>query len=144
MSARWFAHMGAVKVLAPQLFHIDPMANIRVIWLRRDLDEQAKSYIKCARAMGVAKHPDVSEAVVHQHYRDKIEEYCGIGLAALRGFPTMMLSFEGVLSDPVRAAVKIEAFVPEAELSVHQMASAVVPRTPACRPEVEFDVVGEA
>lgn len=144
MSARWFAQIGAVKVLAPQLFRIDPQAHIRVIWLARNLEEQAKSYIKCVRALGMAKHPGVSEDVVLQHYKDKIEEYCVAGLKAVHSFPLLPLSFEGILSDPVRAAVKIEAFCPEVELSVHQMASAVMERSPACKVGVEFEVIGEA
>ncbi len=124
----------AVKNMEPTRYVPPEGPEYRVIWLDRDMREQAKSTLKMARALGENAHRSVVsdiERQIREVRRPSLDAWAAVGAKLL------VLRFEHFLRDYPRGARdcarQIEKFV-GVTLDIDAMAAAVVKRKPGCLP----------
>jgi len=126
----------AVKLLDPQVFTPPVSRAYRVIWLSRDAVEQAKSQVKFLTMLGVvstelSKDPETARRISESL---RLDEVIALAIWGDRRARMLMLSFEGLLADPMYTAGLIADFVSLSRESVLGMARIVVSRGPECYP----------
>ncbi|SFV31448.1 hypothetical protein SAMN05216456_1344 [Devosia crocina] len=127
---------GAVKVLDPHRIrpHLLGLPDQRIIWLARDMREQAKSQAKFLRiAAGRAVNRQQAKGLERLLRSDTAT--CHRLLSTLP-IPVLRLTFEHLITHPEGAASTIAAFVAPLWLDVGAMARVVVPRSGACLPDM--------
>ena len=134
-------HAGhAVKVLDPQ--RVGLPGNVRVIWMDRNTDEQARSIAKFTELVhGVRYSREMRRSLLASLRRDRIAAMRVIGQR-----PVMTLRFEEVLLAPLAAALLLRAFVAPLPLNIDAAAAQVRSRSSACAPglEMELSLMGGA
>lgn len=126
----------AVKIVDAQL-QLPPPGNYRVIRLRRNLIQQARSMNKWLGMLGL---PAGQVSRIAGSYR---RDYAVIDEWAA-AHPTLVLDFEQIVTDKKRAAAAISAFA-EMPLDIDRMASCVLERGPDCHPTVlELEILGNS
>ena len=125
----------AMKLIDPHTFRPPRGPEYKVIWLDRDVFQQAKSTVKSMRKIaGMSAHKshvaDMRRMLLEMR-RPALEAWKNVGADILR------LRFETFLSDYPRGAIdcaqRIKDFV-GLDLDVEAMASVVVNRHPKCLP----------
>lgn len=132
-ASRWRSYAGrAVKLLDPHIGKIPRDIPFRALWLDRDRKEQAKSQAKFAEwSMGLHIDRDGRRKLAASYAADR-----PLALQALaRAGVTVsgLLTFEGLLSRPLEAAIVIRAAT-GADLDVQAMAAKVQRRGSRCYP----------
>jgi hypothetical protein len=136
-------HGRAVKLLDPHIYTPPPGLPCRAIWLDRNPDEQSKSQAKFLRLVCGKGISRTKRRGLQASYRAD-RPLCLDLLRSLAGEP-LVLSFEGILADPVAASFLIARHcrIPD-PVAVAAMAQAVVPRDPNCLPGMmELDFLRE-
>lgn len=118
----------AVKLVDAQL-QLPPDGDYKIIRLRRDMTEQARSMNKWAAALFRMPAIPVS-ALIGSFRRDYeiIDDWCS-------RHTTMVMDFEKLVTEPGRAAAELTAFANQ-DLDVAMMVKVVIPRTAECYPEL--------
>lgn len=135
LSAAWFAQFGAVKLLMPTLYNIDRAADISFVWMDRNPAEQSRSQIKYMRGVVPDIYAGVPEPRLLEIYRAELARFRRESLAVVDRFPHIYATFEEALRDPKRIAGRFG-------LDRDAMASVIVPRSPACRPDMAIEMTG--
>ncbi len=123
----------AVKSVDTQL-EIPPDGDYRVILLRRNMEEQAKSMNKFMGAFGVLPMSILQLTCSFQRDYEIIYEWAS-------NYPTMVLDFEKLVTEPLVAAASIQEFI-GVPLNRDSMAECVIERGPECHPTLlEFKLL---
>jgi hypothetical protein len=130
----------AVKVLDPQIVGLP--GNVRVIWLDRDAQEQARSAGKFAHLMAGIQLPCRWQ---RRRYAERLRRDRVRALRVIGNRPVLLLTFERVLADPLGCARAMAVFLDQ-PLDVHAMAAVVRRRPASCLPglDLELQLVEEA
>ncbi len=135
----------AIKLIGPAELPIGDMPKHIVIWLDREPHEQAKSQLKLVSAMfgGVAANRRSIRSMVAGIRSGRPSNMAAVG--AKSRCPTMLMSFERLLTQPVDAAHTIAAFLQwhgYQQLNVAAMRRQIRRRSPACYPGMmEIDLL---
>ncbi|NDY89741.1 hypothetical protein [Ideonella livida] len=123
----------AVKVLDPHRVGLPD--DCRVIWLDRDVREQAKSTAKFLCLM--------TGTVIDREGRRKLErslpEERRKAMRVIGGRPVLVLSFERLLASPTESARAIGAFIGSPVFDAERAASVVLPRAARCRQGMDME-----
>lgn len=125
----------AVKVLDPHRTGLP--GDVRVIWLDRDPKQQADSQAKFLRILG-------GITIDRSKRRAAAAGLAVERSAAMRvigGRPVLTIRFETLLADPQFTAEKVASFLTPIPLDVGQMVAQVLPRDPACRPDLGIEMM---
>lgn len=132
----WLSSCGeaAVKVLDPQRSLKSVRSDVRVIWLDRNPEQQARSQVKFLRQVaGVPIRASAWKRLARSFSTDRQKVD-----ALFANSPVLKLSFEAVLSDPLGAAREMTAYFPGLDV---ERAAAVVQRRPAsCAPGMSVEI----
>jgi len=128
--------LDAVKWLGPGVMDADgeqppTCFGYRVLWLDRDITQQAMSRAKFQRAAGASEmlsRPSIIRQLIPQDLRTGLRT-----VAKYSGHETVRLNFETLLSQPKWSAQLISDMY-DNYLDVDKMAAVVRPRTPRCYP----------
>lgn len=124
----------AIKILDPHRL-ADSVLNLpgqRVIWLDRNLEQQACSQVKFMRlVLGVPVNRKAARGVESLLRVDTARCH---RLLAMLAVPVLRLSFEHLVTHPAGAASTIAGFLSPLPLDEAAMASAAVARLPQCLP----------
>lgn len=136
----------AVKLLDPHLLSVPLDLPLEVIWMDRDLKQQAKSQAKFAHLAAGLPRPNRQHA---RRWHEGLARDRRAALAALDPHTVRRLRFEDVLVHPRRSAGYLaETFRHWIALDVARMAAQVRPRGTACAPgldlEAELIAIAEA
>lgn len=135
----WFAEVEgkAVKLLDPQRVGLPEGRACRAIWIDRDAEQQARSQIKFLRACGVPATWSALGVLAASLQHDRPRAVAALNRVT-RG-RVMFLRFEEVLRDPMHAALRIAAFLPEVRGHEEAMARCVLDRSPLCAPDLRIE-----
>jgi hypothetical protein len=125
-----------VKWLDPHKNRLPHSHDYKIIWMKRDFNQQAKSIAKFANIMaGVPK----DRASVRSIYRSlpKETDAC-LRIFKERGIPYIVVAFEDLLILPRQTAITIEKFFNH-KLDINRMASCVIPRSKDCTPDLAIE-----
>lgn len=129
----------AVKVIEPLVLNaaLEHLEGLRVVWMDRDLGNQAKSLRKFTRGvMGL-------HYTGHQLKRLKVQWVIdrpkSLDLWRLHGVVTIH-HFEEAIADPNVFARGLADVLPEYSLDVESMAAVVHDRGPECLPDLRFEL----
>jgi hypothetical protein len=130
----WLMSLGdsVVKVLDPHRGWRQ-QCEARVIWLDRDEREQAKSQVKFLQMLVGVSIP----AATWKAMRSRLRSDRGKSFRVLPP-ARMMMSFEGILSDPERAARRFAEWFDGFDVAA--AAAIVKPRSSACAPSMDMEV----
>lgn len=118
----------AVKLVDSHL-HFPPPGEYAVIRLRRDLQEQCRSFDKLVGALGLpAANPADTIASFKRDYA-KIDAWAGKQMASLT------LEFEELITSPLQTALNLQSFL-GIPLDSDAAAAAVLRRSPKCHPQL--------
>ncbi|RWB67602.1 hypothetical protein [Mesorhizobium sp.] len=127
----------AIKLITPAELPIGQMPKHVVIWLDRDPEEQARSQLKMVATF--MRSVDMSRksirAMAAGNRRGRLPNMAAIG--ANGRHPTLLLSFERLLTQPTDAAIAVDAFLHEhgyVGLNFEAMRRQIRPRSPYCYP----------
>ncbi|PBC01790.1 hypothetical protein [Mesorhizobium sp. WSM3860] len=127
----------AIKLIAPAEHPIFDMPKHIVIWLDREPHEQAKSQLKMVSAMfgSVATNRRSIRSMVAGIRSERPSNMAAVG--AKSRCPTLLMSFERLLTQPTVATDAIAAFLQShgyKELNVSAMRRQIRRRYPTCYP----------
>lgn len=137
ISGRWLSRFEAVKILDPQRRRLPSGLNAIVLWLDRDVFQQAASQVKFLHTVLELAIPDVAAGrFATALIRDREK-----ALASLRRFPILGLNFEHTIQRPVEASATIAAWLEShgRPVSITAMASCVLERSSDCRPDMSIE-----
>lgn len=121
----------ALKILDPHQFSRPGGLQMRWIWLDRDAKEQAKSYIKFARAAGLpVDGSGLVRAKIAASYRADRRKTMRVIKKRSECDP-LILRFEHILARPETATERISTYC--GGLDVAAMQAVVRPRSPQCQ-----------
>lgn len=128
-------HSGkAVKVLDPH--RVGLSGDVRVIWMDRDWQQQAKSHAKLvAILMGLHYDRNGMRALKASLAKDTARCMRMIGSR-----PLLRLRFESVLADPSGTAATLRAFLCRDDFDCGKAAAAVQSRHAACAPGLDMEM----
>lgn len=130
----------AIKLLdSVSYYGIVPATEWRFVWVDRDYGQQAKSFVKFARRLLGVDLPDAASAVKRIAASYAVDRPKVLGLYRAAG-PVLVLKYERVLADPLKAARALRRLVPQ--LDVLAAAAAVHRRSAECRPDLSFELEG--
>lgn len=131
----------AVKILAAHHHTFPPVMDARIITLRRDATQQARSQMKLLWHMNRGPAPNragvraVATSIVSDEARcDRIW--------LLTRLPWMALRFEHILAHPLGAAMQLATFCGLSVDAVPAMAAVVLMRGPECLPDMSIEAAG--
>lgn len=137
-------HTGhAVKVLDPHRGYIPQGPAYRIIWIDRDVKQQAKSHRKFVREMSGVRIGRRAEAAVRDSYlTDRPRALANLAVVGSKA--PLMLRFKDLIEQPLDEAMKIVRHLDlchpeEAEAMAERMASVVVPRSPDARRDMVLE-----
>jgi len=129
----------AVKLLDQFLYAQLPEAEWRFIWLDRSAADQAASTRKFIKACGWPTPRGFEKKLIRSYLRDR-----PLALAGLAKFgPVLELSYEDALGEPFSFMGEVADFV-GLPFDVKDAARSVHKRSPRCRPDLAFELSGEA
>jgi len=117
----------ALKVLDPH--RVGLPGSVRVIWMDRNLGEQARSQIKFASFMHSGMRGDRD---ARRRLALALERDTALALEAIGQRPLIRLSFEEVLEKPRTAALLLAEFAGMPDFDVEAAVRAIRSRAPAC------------
>jgi hypothetical protein len=118
----------AVKLVDAQL-QLPPPGKYLVVRLSRDTTQQAKSFNKFLKYMGLGL-PDIPMPTVIESFE---KDYATIDKWAAKQIAVLNLSFESLIKDSRNAATMLRDFV-GVDLDIDKMVAAVVKRETDCYP----------
>ena len=128
----------AMKMLDPHHDEWPESFGARIIWLDRDVREQAKSQIKFIRHVAELAVPSQAWRKIAQALRsDRIK--CREWWERAATEP-MILRFEDILDEPLLAARRIAEFLAIPDTRVPLMAECVLRRDAKCRPDMQIEM----
>jgi len=129
---RWLEHAvgKAVKVIDPHRGRPPAGPDYHTIWLRRDVNEQAKSMLKLIGLPDTRENRRQWSASVR---RDMAPARRAVLASHGHGRPMLELTFEQLVIDPETTAREIADYVGR-DLDHAAMAACVVSRSPRCLP----------
>ena len=110
----------AMKVISPLLEHLPRTNNYKVIFMRRDLRDVLVSQAKMLAKRG--EHDHLADDVLRRHYESHLRRVNHL-LSHDSSFAVLDVAYRDVLSDPKRAADRVDQFI--GGLDVASMAAAV-------------------
>lgn len=115
--------------------------NCKIIWLERNIKEQAKSQVKFLQLAAGLDIPSSAWRVMRSQLRMDHSQ-C---MRVLDFRDILVLHFERILKDPIAVAHTLERYL-EMPMNVEAMASVVIQRSPKCAAglEIESSAVAEA
>ncbi|MDG4874123.1 hypothetical protein P9273_03300 [Mesorhizobium sp. WSM4935] len=135
----------AIKLIAPAEHPVFDLPKHIVIWLDREPHEQAKSQLKMVSAMfsGVATNRRSIRSMVAGIRSERPLNMAAVG--AKSRCPTLVMSFERLLTQPAQAAETIAAFLQQhgyEQVNVAAMRRQIRRRSPTCYPGMmEIDLL---
>lgn len=132
----------ALKVLDPHRNQLPRGFAYRLIWISRDVRQQAQAAIKFARWVGCGIPDDArtraafARSIAHDRELFRRRDQPHLHLTRLD------LTFEGILADPVGTSLALAAWL-DRPLDIAAMAAAVMARSPLCSP-LMWEAVMEA
>lgn len=136
IDAAWFRSLDgrAVKWLEPS-YMAPPIVDdrdVRIVWMRRNPRQQAKSAVKFLRHVGGIAVSASAVGQFAQSYRTG--EPIALAILRDRG-PVFVQSFEGLIENPQQAARDVAAFLGlDMTLDLGAMVGQVIERPTACLP----------
>jgi hypothetical protein len=130
----------AVKVLDPQ--RVGLPGDVRVIWMQRDISQQAKSHAKFLGVMTGLHYDRAGRRKLEASLaRDTLR-----AMDIIDGLPLLQMNFEDVLARPHVAAGMLGAFIQAPAFDARAAAGAVHARSPECAPglDMELNLIGAA
>lgn len=126
----------AIKLVDAQL-HFPPLSKeYKIIYLLRDMEQQAKSMNKFLSIFGMPKTP------IRKIIKSFKVDYKNIDNWA-KNHDTIMIKFENMILHPLETAKTISEFTGN-NLDVYKMSAAIIKRGPECGPELlELSMLGE-
>lgn len=128
----WFASCDgkALKWLEPQHTMPPPVdCELRVLWMKRDYDQQAKSAVKFMRLVGGVHLPGAARRQMAASYRTN--EKAALRLWLQRAARVLVVDFEDVLANPYKSAMAVSLFL-NVPLDTQAMGKQVRVRPPEC------------
>jgi hypothetical protein len=135
------SHAGhAVKCLNPHLTPLAYDAPWIVVWLDRNLTEQARSQIKFATVFMRSAPPTTRRDL--RRMAAGLREERGPAMRAFAGRPRTYLQFEEIVASPSKAAYRLAKWLEpwHGVLDERAMAAVVRPRGPECQPGIEMEI----
>lgn len=132
---------GAVKILDPHYCPVVPdFPPAVMLWMTRDFYHQAKSQMKFA--LMLSGHEPRYDKHHLKRMEKSLERETVEALHAYSALPSMFVSFEGLLNNPLVMASKVAAFLKpfEFEIAPAKMAYAVNPRGPECADGLDMEM----
>jgi hypothetical protein len=129
----WVDECEALKLLEPADNPIRE-GTYRVIWLDRNLKEQAKSWGKFRRVHMTKAANRKAIGAMRLHMKRNRERQLRVA-NRLSEIPPLMLTFEAVVPTPLAAACAIRDFIGRPDIDVKRMAAGVLNRKPECHDE---------
>lgn len=127
-----------VKVLDPHLGRLPPW-DYRVIWCKREYDQQGKSQAKFLRLMtGMPANRETARAFARSYQQDEPNALAALRAAGQRSF--LCVYFETTLRYPERAAKSLADFCGIPAERIPAMAAVVRARSPKCAPGLEMEL----
>lgn len=142
---QWLAMQAgrAVKILDPhRVGGGSPKTHRLVIWLDRDVDEQAKSHSKFLHHMAGMPlfNREQRRLCANSLKRDRAR-----ALVQFKGQPILLMPFEMLIGKPLEAAglivdhLRVDQLRFRHPLDIAAMAAVVVPRTIECMPDLSIE-----
>lgn len=129
----------AFKFLDPHRDESFPWARtLKVIWLDRDYEEQAKSQIKMVEILGRIVVPQKRKAVRRMEKQLKLDRNASLVRLEDSGADIFEMQFEAILANPYTAARDIHSFLRIA-FDEDAATASVIQRHPACRPDMSLE-----
>lgn len=116
--------------------------NAPVIWMDRDVGQQAASQVKLAATTGFMEGQDKQR--IRAGFREGLRSDRQVAMRALHAHDVLTLRFENVLNAPLSTITRIQAFLrldfgrPWA--MVDAVSHVVKPRPPACAPDLSIEL----
>jgi hypothetical protein len=126
----WVERVDALKLLEPADNPIRP-GRYRVIWLDRNMEEQAKSWGKLRRNK-MNKHSNRKAVGVMKKHMMRNRDRQVKAAERIGECPPLMMRFEDIITNPLAAACALRDFSERPHLDVERMASGVLKRKPQC------------
>ena len=122
----------ALKIIDPHHYPPPPGHEYRVIWIDRDIRQQAKSTMKAQRALTDLENVHRSqlrdmERLIREQRRPALDTWAELGAKVLP------MRFERIIRSPRESAEDMASFL-RLDLDTKRMAEAVVKRRPSCLP----------
>jgi hypothetical protein len=126
----------AMKIIDPQDSEWPQRFDAKIIWLKRDITQQAKSQVKMLNAFGQPVPGQAWRAIAKTLKADKwpcVEWWNRCATTPL------FLSFEELLSDPLTSARRIAEFMEMPGADIQAMRECVLDRNPECRKDMAIE-----
>lgn len=130
----------AIKVLLPDVINLPNEFSYRIIWIKRDYNEQAKSQVKFLRLLQ-AIH--ISSSAWKKMARElPKQEMIGMIKFKRRSLPIAIFTFEDILIDPLREAIRICEYLKQDHgyLLPTVMANVVKKRSSKCAEGLDIEI----
>lgn len=139
----WLLQFDAVKVLDPHRAPF-PGINAMVIWLDRDIYQQASSQVKFVKATSWFDVP----ASARKSIAKSLKRERPLAISQFKGMPKLFLNFKDAIANPMMFAQSICDFLgPAWNLEADKMAACVLPRKNGsmCEPDlaIEYQLLGD-
>jgi hypothetical protein len=127
----------AAKILDPQLTAWGELDGVKVIWLDRDRNNQARSQVKFLRFMGAEGIPDNAWKRLARSYGSDTAK--ALKIFRDRGITPLRLGFEMLLNNPLQSVGQIESYV-GVPMDRGAMADSVLDRDARCQPGMDIEL----
>lgn len=137
--SKWLAEAQgkAIKILDLHRICLPGEFHYKIIWLKRNYKQQAKSIIKFSN---LVTGLDLPARLVKVYEKDLIrDEKIAFNIINNRKINGIVINFEDLLKNPVDQAGNINNFV-GLGLDIKKMASVVLKRTPECTPDMKIEI----
>ena len=138
----WMAEVEgkAIKILDIHRMYLPAGYKFRMVWMERDLRQQAKSHIKFVGAMygaGFSDHRESNVRNLMESLRSDTKK-CLRKMEGLR-IPVLIIKFEHLLSHPARDLAKVASFI-DCPLNLEKAVQVVKVRSAACAPDIDTEL----
>lgn len=131
----------AIKILDPHVLRLPMDRPYRFVLLTRDFKQQAKSHVKFLKAIGAEVNRS-AVPLIEKSLRADLPRVIDL----LNSYPdsaALSLTFEGVISDPLGSAQRLDDFLERDDFNLIEAASVVLKRTTSCLPYLlEAQLIG--
>jgi len=137
----WLGQWQAVKILDPHLTPLPPDLDAVVIWLDRNVDEQARSQQKLLRLTTDWKLSPSRQQ--RGAWKRSLKSDRKRARRALARYPCIEQRFEDLIGEPAAAALMLEHALERYGIAVcaEDMAECVLPRASRCRPDLGIEAM---
>lgn len=128
----------AFKLLDPHMTALPDGLDAVVIWLDRDVDEQARSQAKFVQMLAGAPRPNRAQM---RRWAAGLRADRPAALACLSRWPGLVMRFEDLIEAPQVSALQVAVFLaPYWRLNAGAMAAQVRPRPSTCAPDMAIEL----